>query len=113
MKHTKFIALSFAATLAISASAFAQRVNDANYGTIATPGQLPHGKLPENVNDRVQYLIDRSLNYLKTQQKPDGGWQRETDPPGVTAIVLRAFVRDEKFPAKTPFVKKGYDKLFS
>jgi hypothetical protein len=27
--------------------------------------------------------------------------------------VLRAFVQDEKFPAKTPFVKKGYDKLFS
>jgi squalene-hopene/tetraprenyl-beta-curcumene cyclase len=27
--------------------------------------------------------------------------------------VLRAFVRDEKFSASTPFVKKGYDKLFS
>ena len=111
---SRFLTVSFAAAFAIAPSlAAAQSVSDAQRGTLADPGQLPQAKLPENVNDRVQYLIDRGLNFLKTQQKPDGGWQRETDPPGVTAIVLRAFVRDEKFPAKTPFVKKGYDKLFS
>jgi squalene-hopene/tetraprenyl-beta-curcumene cyclase len=109
----KILTVSFAATLSIVACAFAQSASDAQRRTIATPGQLPHAKLPDNVNDRVQYLIDRGLNYLKTQQKDDGGWQRENDPPGVTAIVLRAFVRDEKFPARTPFVKKGYDKLFT
>ena len=115
----KILALSFAVTLLTAPCVMAQaprpvgRVSDETGGAIADPGQLPHAKLPENVNDRVQYLIDRGLNFLKTQQKEDGGWQRETDPPGVTAIVLRAFVRDEKFPASTPFVKKGYDKLFS
>ena len=109
----KLITLSLAATIAITPCTFAQAVSDDQHGAIATPGQLPHAKLPDNVNDRVQYLIDRGLNYLKTQQKDDGSWQRETDPPGVTAIVLRAFVRDQKFPASTPFVKKGYDKLFS
>jgi squalene-hopene/tetraprenyl-beta-curcumene cyclase len=60
-------------------------------------------------------LVDRSLNFLRGQQKPDGGWQRPNDPPGVTAIVLRAFVSDpaKKFDADTDFVKKGYQKLFS
>jgi squalene-hopene/tetraprenyl-beta-curcumene cyclase len=113
MRDSKIIILSFAAMFAFVPCAAAQRVSDAHRGTIAEPGQLPHAKLPENVDDRVQYLIDRGLNYLKSQQKPDGGWQRETDPPGVTAIVLRAFVQDEKFPAKTPFVEKGFEKLFS
>src|SRR5688500_8738363 len=107
------ITLSFATTLMIVPCAVAQRVSDEHGGAIADPGQLRHATLPENTNDRVQYLIDRGLNYLKSQQKPDGGWQRETDPPGVTAIVLRAFVQDSKFPANTPFVRKGYDKLFS
>jgi len=95
MTKSKILALPFAAVLLFATGAFAQ------------------SKLPADPNERVQALIDRGLNYLKSQQKPDGGWQRETDPPGITAIVLRAFVQDEKFPAKTPFVKKGYDKLFS
>ncbi len=85
----KILTVSFAATLSIVACAFAQNVRNAQRSTIATPGQLTHAKLPDDVNDRVQYLIDRGLNYLKSQQKPDGGWQRETDPPGVTAIVPR------------------------
>ena len=59
----------------------------------------------------AQKLIDRGLTYLKTQQKPDGGWQNETQPPAVTAIVLKAFVQDGKYDASTDFVKKGYDKL--
>jgi squalene-hopene/tetraprenyl-beta-curcumene cyclase len=113
MTKSKLTTLAFAVAFSISACAFAQRVLDGQHGAIADPGQLPHAKLPDNLNDRVQYLIDRGLNFLKSQQKDDGGWQRETDPPGITAIVLRAFVQDEKFPAKTPFVKKGYDKLFS
>jgi squalene-hopene/tetraprenyl-beta-curcumene cyclase len=66
-----------------------------------------------SAEDRAQKLIDSGLNYLKSQQKPDGGWQRENDPPGVTAIVLRAFVQDPKYPVSTNFVRKGYDKLLS
>src|SRR5438552_9758226 len=61
---------------------------------------------------RAQQLIDKGLDYLKSQQKPDGGWQRENDPPGVTAIVLRAFARERRA-ADEPFVKKGLDKLLS
>src|SRR5688500_16939086 len=59
---------------------------------------------------RAQELIDRGLAYLKSQQKPDGGWQGENDPPAITAIVLKAFVQDEKYDAGSDFVKRGYDK---
>jgi squalene-hopene/tetraprenyl-beta-curcumene cyclase len=62
---------------------------------------------------RAQALIDGGLTYLKSQQKPDGGWQNETDPPAMTAIVLKAFVQDAKYDAKTDFVKRGYDQLLS
>jgi squalene-hopene/tetraprenyl-beta-curcumene cyclase len=61
----------------------------------------------------AQALIDRGLNALKAKQNPDGGWQAENQPPAMTAIVLKAFVADGKYDAKTDFVKKGYDKLLS
>ena len=63
--------------------------------------------------DQSQQLIDKGLGFLKTQQKPDGGWQNETEPPGMTAIVLRAFVQDGNYDAKSPLVAKGYEKLLS
>jgi squalene-hopene/tetraprenyl-beta-curcumene cyclase len=57
--------------------------------------------------------VDKALAYLKTQQKPDNGWQDEADPPGVTALVLRAFLSDDKYDADQPFLEKGFDKLLS
>ena len=63
--------------------------------------------------DRAQQLADRGLEFLRTQQQPDGGWQKSNEPPGVTALVLRAFVLDKNYEAKTDFVRKGYDKLLS
>ena len=62
---------------------------------------------------QAQQLIDRGLAFLKSQQKEDGGWQRPNEPPGVTAIVLRAFVADSSHDASTDFVRRGYEKLFS
>jgi squalene-hopene/tetraprenyl-beta-curcumene cyclase len=63
---------------------------------------------------RAQAMIDKGLNYLKTQQQPDGGWQRSPqEPPGITALVLRAFVSGKQYSLKDDFVKKGYDKLLS
>jgi squalene-hopene/tetraprenyl-beta-curcumene cyclase len=61
--------------------------------------------------DRAQQLIDRGLDFLKSQQKPDGSWQRENDPPGVTAIVLRCFARSAQH--DDAVVKKGMEKLLS
>jgi squalene-hopene/tetraprenyl-beta-curcumene cyclase len=63
--------------------------------------------------EQAQALIDKGLVYLKSQQKSDGGWQSQADPPAMTAIVLKAFVQDAKYDADTDFVKRGYDKLLS
>src|SRR4051794_22460596 len=69
---------------------------------------------PTTPEQKAQASIESGLGYLKAQQKPDGGWQAEQQPPGVTAIVLRAFVADAPtYTADTDFVKMGYDKLLS
>src|SRR4051812_44878800 len=60
---------------------------------------------------RAQEMIDRGIAYLKPQQMPEGSWQKEKDPPAMTAIVLTAIVRDDKYDANTDFLKRGYDKL--
>jgi squalene-hopene/tetraprenyl-beta-curcumene cyclase len=60
-----------------------------------------------------QATIDKALAYLKAQQKPDSSWQDEADPPALTALVLRAFIADDKYDADQPFLEKGYDKLLS
>src|SRR3982751_6349821 len=63
---------------------------------------------------KAQAAIDKALNFLESQQQPDGGWQRvPQEPPGITALVLRAFVNDKRHTLKDDFVKKGYDKLLS
>src|SRR5947208_15475320 len=83
--------------------------------TLSVPAACLFAEAPpaNSPDQRAQQLIDRGLTYLKSQQKPEGGWQRPNDPPGVTAIVLRAFVQDPSYPSTTDFVKKGYDKLLS
>ena len=94
-------ALSVTAACVFAAQPGIGRVREDLPGTIAAPGQLRHEKLPSRANERTQYLIDRGLNYLKQQQKPDGGWQNENDPPAVTALVLRAFVLHPQYDARS------------
>jgi squalene-hopene/tetraprenyl-beta-curcumene cyclase len=61
--------------------------------------------------DRAEQTIDKALAYLKSQQKPDGGWQRPNDPPAITALALRCFARNPQ--ADDAAIKKGWDKLLS
>lgn len=61
----------------------------------------------------AQSTIDKSINYLKAQQKADGGWQDEADPPGLTALVLRAFISASPDNVHQPFLQKGFTKLLS
>jgi squalene-hopene/tetraprenyl-beta-curcumene cyclase len=61
---------------------------------------------------QAQNMIDHGISFLKTAQKPDGSWQAENEPPGITALALRGIVQDPKS-ANADWVKKGYDKLLS
>ena len=63
--------------------------------------------------DRAQRLIDSGLAYLEQQQKPDGGWQADRDPPAITALAVRAFVLDPAYSVDDPVVERGLDKLLS
>jgi squalene-hopene/tetraprenyl-beta-curcumene cyclase len=56
---------------------------------------------------------DKGFAFLKAQQQPDHGWQGEVDPPGITALVLKSYMEDERFDADMPFLDKGFDKLLS
>jgi squalene-hopene/tetraprenyl-beta-curcumene cyclase len=72
-----------------------------------------HTARAEDPSAQAQAAIDKGLEYLKTQQKPDHSWQRESDPPAITAIVLKAYMGDKKYDADQPFLEKGYDALLS
>src|SRR5687768_10286656 len=61
----------------------------------------------------AQQTVDRAVEYLKSQQKPDGSWQTGNAPPAITAIALKAIVQHPKYDAQTDFVRKGYEKLLS
>lgn len=67
----------------------------------------------EQAAARAQAIVDKALNYLKSQQKPDGGWQGDREPPAFTALALKAFVQDARYDAKSELVRKGYAKLLT
>src|SRR5438552_1132003 len=59
---------------------------------------------------KVDTTLDKALEFLKSAQKPDGGWQASAEePPGITALALRALVGSgmPKYSADADFVKKG------
>jgi squalene-hopene/tetraprenyl-beta-curcumene cyclase len=62
---------------------------------------------------KLQVSIDKGLAYLQTQQKPGGGWESESDPPAVTALILKAFLQEPGYDAKQPILKEGFDRLLS
>jgi squalene-hopene/tetraprenyl-beta-curcumene cyclase len=74
---------------------------------------IPSPARADDPSPQAQTLIDKGLDFLKTQQKPDHTWQRDSDPPAITAIVLKAFMGDKKYDADMPFLDKGYDALLS
>jgi squalene-hopene/tetraprenyl-beta-curcumene cyclase len=67
----------------------------------------------KNLEQRIVEGMSKGVEFLNSQQKPDGGWQTEKDPPAVTALVLRTIVSARPEDADKDSVKKGYQKLLS
>ncbi len=65
----------------------------------------------ESADDKTKALIDKGLAYLKTQQKPDGTWQGQDEPPALTAIAAKAFAGAGQL--SDPAVQKAYDALLA
>src|ERR1700677_47366 len=75
-----------------------------------------HADAPATANaslDQATATVDKSFDYLKKQEKPDFSWQADADPPGISALVLKAFMEDELYDADMPFLDKAFDKLLS
>lgn len=103
--------LLIVSVLASATLASAQDMNGAGAETEAAAAKsvtLVDGKATEA---KLQAAIDKGLEFLKSQQKPDGGWAGEKEPPAFTALVLRTLVKDPRYSTKDDFIKKGYDKL--
>jgi hypothetical protein len=103
----------------LTAGSFAQTKTDCRTSTQRRPASpsIDVGRESSGTGRRsaadAQALIDRGLNVLKAKQNPRRRLAGQNQPPAMTAIVLKAFVEDGKYDAKTDFVKKGYDKLLS
>ncbi|RYD83504.1 MAG: cycloartenol synthase [Verrucomicrobiaceae bacterium] len=72
---------------------------------------LARNHADESLRNEVKMAIDKGLNFLKSQQKPDGSWSNP-DHPALTALPLIAFHREPsgQYSKDRPeFLKKGYD----
>ena len=111
MYHHKTSTLAARSAAALLAALVALPAAAAPAAPATPPATRPAN--PSNAAADAQRLIDKGLAFLKTQQKPDGSWQADREPPAFTALSLRSFVREPAYTPDTPFVKKGYDKLLS
>lgn len=62
---------------------------------------------------KAESVVTKGLDYLKSQQKPDGGWQNQSDPPGMTALVLKAFTQDPQQANNKAVIEKGFTRLLA
>jgi len=68
---------------------------------------------PSAPGDRAEATIEKGLGYLKSRQNADFGWQEGSDPPAITALVLKAFMQNSHYDPENPFLDKGFDRLLS
>jgi squalene-hopene/tetraprenyl-beta-curcumene cyclase len=79
--------------------------------TFSTTAAEPVGG--KDLERRIVGSMNKGVDFLKSKQKPDGGWQSDKEPPAITALVLRTIVTTRPQEADDPFIKKGYQKLLS
>src|SRR5438270_2600577 len=63
--------------------------------------------------DKAQAAIDKAVTWLNGQQQADGSWGKKSDPPAISALVLRTLLGNPKANGQTPEMKKGFAKLLS
>ncbi len=81
-------------------------------GSVAQGEPLKEKPGHVSLKNEIQLSIDRGLNWLKSQQKPDGTWSN-ADHPALTCLPLIAFERDPQRKFQNPdsrpeFLEKGY-----
>ncbi len=99
-----------------SANAMGRKPVPVQSQTVADPALLvssarPPGKLTPSVANEVNAAINRSLDWLASNQKEDGSWSNG-DFPALTALALQAFIRSSH-PAKETAVPKAVRYILS
>lgn len=70
--------------------------------------------MQESPEQKAQAVIERGLEFLKSQQQQNGSWQaQEKIPPAYTALALRAFVNSDQYGPDHPTVRKGFEALLA
>jgi squalene-hopene/tetraprenyl-beta-curcumene cyclase len=66
----------------------------------------------DDTSAKANAVADKGVAFLKSKQNADGLWQSGPgEPPGVSALVLRALAMDPATGGKADNVKKGYERL--
>lgn len=76
---------------------------------MAQPAGAP---VPQELAIRVNDAIDRALAYLAASQSADGGWEAfGQSHPGVSSLVVKAFLQDDDYGPEHPVCRRGVDFL--
>jgi hypothetical protein len=62
---------------------------------------------PANPADNVEATIEKALVYLKAHQNPDSSWQKGSDPPAISALVLKAFLQNPHYDPKGKHLRRS------
>lgn len=84
-------------------------------GRASAPAQSTQPAKNASLKQEIELTINRSLQWFKTKQSPDGSWSL-ADEPAISALVLTAFMGDPTRKPGDPVsseVDKGYKFLLS
>jgi squalene-hopene/tetraprenyl-beta-curcumene cyclase len=110
MKRSAFIRLLLGGVSAFGAAIRPVRAQMPNIPASVNP---PPPAKDRSLQLEIEHAIDRGLYSLQGSQNPAGYWS-SPETPGLTALVLTAFVKEPTGVMKTQppdFVRKGYDYL--
>ena len=93
--------LSICVLACVVATAGAQK------STTLTSSEQPLGTLSTSLQNEVNAAVDRALDWLAANQKPDGSWSNGSFP-ALTALPVWAFAVG-KHPQRTKCLKNGVD----
>ena len=69
--------------------------------------------LPPASASKAEAIRAKAIDFLVKSQFSDGGWQKENEPPAITAIVLRSLIQSKGVDPQSNYLKKGYAKLLT
>lgn len=83
----------------------------AETGTTMVSSQVPAGTISTSLSNEARAALNRGLDWLVAQQKPDGSWSNP-DFPALTGLALWSLARNAE-PARKPAIDKAVKFILS